>query len=182
MIKFIYCLLIFLFFNSITISSHDISKLKLSLVIHRHGDRTPINCYPTDPYKNASYWLDGWGQLTNRGKDRMFKLGKYIRARYENFLGTSPREVHIRSSAADRCLESAALVSAAIYPPEGRWQWNTELGKSWQPFPIQTEPLPFDGMLNPGSKCPAADEELATIANSPAVQKYTNERKVCSLY
>jgi hypothetical protein len=98
----------------------------------------------------------------------MFKLGKYIRKRYENFLGTSPREVHIRSSAADRCLESAALVLAAIYPPEGRyqyfifnsrknfltkksnkffrWQWNTELGKSWQPFPIQTEPLPFDGV------------------------------------
>ncbi len=51
----------------------------------------------------------------------MFKLGKYIRTRYENFLGTSPREVYTRSSAADRCLESAALVSAAIYPPEGRY-------------------------------------------------------------
>ncbi len=50
----------------------------------------------------------------------MFKLGKYIRKRYENFLGTSPREVHIRSSAADRCLESVALVLAGIYPPEGR--------------------------------------------------------------
>jgi hypothetical protein len=53
----------------------------------------------------------------------MYKLGKYIRMRYENYLGTSPREVHIRSSAADRCLESAALVLAAICPPEGRYQY-----------------------------------------------------------
>jgi hypothetical protein len=53
----------------------------------------------------------------------MFKLGKYIRKRYENYLGDSPREVHIRSSAADRCLESAALVTASIYPPEGRYQY-----------------------------------------------------------
>jgi hypothetical protein len=53
----------------------------------------------------------------------MFKLGKYIRTRYENFLGTSPREVYTRSSAADRCLESVALVLAGIYPPEGRYQY-----------------------------------------------------------
>jgi hypothetical protein len=53
----------------------------------------------------------------------MFKLGKYIRNIYENFLGTSPREVQVKSSAADRCLESAALVLAAIYPPEGRYQY-----------------------------------------------------------
>ncbi len=33
MIKFIYCLLIFLFFCLITVSCHDISKLKLVLVV-----------------------------------------------------------------------------------------------------------------------------------------------------
>lgn len=32
--------------------------------IHRHGDRTPIETYPRDPYRNISYWPDGWGQLT----------------------------------------------------------------------------------------------------------------------
>jgi hypothetical protein len=176
MIQF-YKLSIFLCLYFITISCIDISKLKRLFVIHRHGDSTPTIFYPKDPYKNASNWLDGWGQLTNRGKDRMFKLGKYIRKRYEDYLGTSPREIHIRSSAADRCLESAALVLAAICPPEGRWQWNKELGRSWQPFPIQTEPRPLDGMLNSGSICPAAAEELARIRNSPPVQKYTNERK-----
>ncbi len=52
----------------------------------------------------------------------MFKSGEYIRARYENYLGTSPREVLIRSSAADRCVETAETALAGIYPPEGRYQ------------------------------------------------------------
>lgn len=33
--------------------------------VFRHGDRTPIQPYPNDPYRNASYWPVGWGQLTN---------------------------------------------------------------------------------------------------------------------
>lgn len=32
--------------------------------IHRHGDRTPISTYPRDPYRYASFWPDGWGELT----------------------------------------------------------------------------------------------------------------------
>ncbi|KAJ8941635.1 hypothetical protein NQ318_010661 [Aromia moschata] len=32
-------------------------------IIFRHGERTPIMFYPTDPYQNSSYW-DGLGQLT----------------------------------------------------------------------------------------------------------------------
>ena len=56
-----------------------------------------------------------------RGKKRMYRLGAYIRRRYEGFLGDSPREVHARSSAADRCLESVSLVLASLYKPEGRY-------------------------------------------------------------
>lgn len=51
----------------------------------------------------------------------MYSLGKYIRKRYENFLGSSPKEVQIRSSGADRCLESVALLMAGMYRPEGRY-------------------------------------------------------------
>jgi len=52
----------------------------------------------------------------------MFELGKYIRKRYKKFLGTSPREVYIRSSEIDRCLESVSLVVAGLYPPKGRFE------------------------------------------------------------
>lgn len=31
--------------------------------IFRHGDRTPTETYPNDPYINYE-WEDGWGALT----------------------------------------------------------------------------------------------------------------------
>lgn len=34
-------------------------------VLYRHGDRTIIEPYPLDPWKNPKYWPTGWGQLTN---------------------------------------------------------------------------------------------------------------------
>lgn len=35
------------------------------LQLFRHGDRTPIDPYPTDPYKGRQNWPEGFGQLTN---------------------------------------------------------------------------------------------------------------------
>ena len=32
------------------------SSLQFVVLIYRHGDRTPINPYPTDPYKDVSNW------------------------------------------------------------------------------------------------------------------------------
>lgn len=39
-------------------------RLEKIVMIHRHGDRTPLSTYPNDPYRDPSYWPDGWGQLT----------------------------------------------------------------------------------------------------------------------
>lgn len=33
--------------------------------LYRHGDRTPIRFSPNDPYRNESFWQEGFGQLTN---------------------------------------------------------------------------------------------------------------------
>lgn len=43
----------------------DSGNLIFASVIYRHGDRTPLATYPTDPYANPAFWDDGWGQLTN---------------------------------------------------------------------------------------------------------------------
>ena len=32
--------------------------------VYRHGDRTPIVTWPTDPYASPSLWPQGFGQLT----------------------------------------------------------------------------------------------------------------------
>lgn len=44
---------------------HLLISIKYSLKkLYRHGDRTPIDPYPNDPWKNNSLWPTGWGQLT----------------------------------------------------------------------------------------------------------------------
>ncbi|KAH7646619.1 lysosomal acid phosphatase-like protein [Dermatophagoides farinae] len=151
----------------------DVNTLKFVILIHRHGDRTPIETYPRDPYRDGQkYWPDGWGQLTLDGKKRMYNLGLYLSKRY----------TFIRSSASDRCLESVSLVLAGLYPPNDRWKWNDNLGQKWQPFPIQTVPHDIDGMLNPQSKCKKAEQILADIYKSKSVIEYYNQMKSTLLY
>ncbi|CAG2105666.1 unnamed protein product [Medioppia subpectinata] len=153
-------------------------KLKLLLIVHRHGDRTPWVPYPTDPFNNEDqYWPDGFGHLTIKGKQRMYSLGKYLRKRYDNFLGTSPREAWVRSSARERCLESVTMLLAGLYPPTGRWVWNHQLGHIWQPVPIKAVEFEKDGMLNPDSNCPMAARVMALIDRSPAVQQLYRKYK-----
>lgn len=41
------------------------SKRYLFVQIFRHGDRTPIEVYPNDPWKDQEWWPVGFGELTN---------------------------------------------------------------------------------------------------------------------
>jgi hypothetical protein len=150
----------------------DITLQRLA-ILHRHGDRSPIHTYAKDPYGNESYWPDGWGQLTMRGKRRLYALGKFIRKRYASFLTDNPGEVKVRSSAANRCLNSVQSLLAGAYPPKGDYIIEPTL--IWQPFPVQTMPRPEDSMLNPGSYCPAAYSERDNIRKSPEVVAYTEK-------
>lgn len=43
----------------------DDTIIALCLKIFRHGDRTPVDPYPNDPWKDRIYWPEGYGQLTN---------------------------------------------------------------------------------------------------------------------
>ncbi|XP_018571708.1 lysosomal acid phosphatase [Anoplophora glabripennis] len=87
----------------------------------RHGERTPVLFYLTDPYKDSSYW-DGLstGQLTNYGKIQLMELGKYFRDRYDGFVSSSysEDEIYVRTVSGKRNLLSAEAFLAGLYPDE----------------------------------------------------------------
>lgn len=101
---------------------------------------TPISMYKNDPHQDASNWPDGFGQLTMKGKRRMYSIGQYVRSKYDGFLTDSIREVGVRSSDVERCIESTQLVLNGVYKPTGRWVWDPS--EPWQPLPVHTYP-PF---------------------------------------
>ena len=167
--------------------NHDISTLKLLQIVHRHGERTVLkdSMPTTDPFKTGQiYWAEGFGQLTNAGKYRMYKMGQYLRKSYDKYLKdeNSPLEVYVRSSAEHRCIESVSCLLSGMYPPKNHWQWNNEsdtdsvLGKYWQPFPIETFiPEADDTLLVPDKKCPKADEEHSIAIYSDSVKKFLSD-------
>lgn len=147
------------------------------LFMHRHGDRAPLNMAPKDKYNNLKYWPEGFGNLNNAGRLRMYKLGKFIRRRYENFLTDNLREIYSRSSDVDRCIESSHAVLAGLYPPSKRFQWNKDL--LWIPAPVHTVPPPEDYLLNEaGTKyLSEIPEEFQKIQKSDTVKKLYEESK-----
>lgn len=146
-------------------------KLIWLLFMHRHGDRAPLNMAPRDKYNNTTYWPEGFGNLNNAGRLRMFKVGKYIRTRYENFLTDNIREVYSRSSDVDRCIESSHAVLAGLYPPTSRFEWNKQL--LWIPAPVHTVPAPEDYLLNEAGRKYMVDlvNEIHIVQSSEAVKK-----------
>ena len=67
-------------------SDDGIGQLLQLQIIFRHGDRSPIMPIKGDPYENYS-WVEGFGQLTDQGKERMYTYGEVLRRKYEHFLG-----------------------------------------------------------------------------------------------
>jgi hypothetical protein len=165
--------------------NHDISTLRLLQIVHRHGDRTPVDFAPNDPFKNAIHWREGIGELTTKGKNRMYKLGQYIRKAYDSYLGQnySPQEVYARSSITQRCVESVSYLLSGVYPPNLKeWQWNNEsdvdLSHLLQSFSVETfRPKFEDLVLNQEKYCPIVDIEKEKIYNSERVKKFLEEHK-----
>ncbi|XP_039288747.1 prostatic acid phosphatase isoform X1 [Nilaparvata lugens] len=141
-------------------SSSD--SLKLVIVVHRHGERTPTRFYKNDPYSNVEkYWPEGLGQLTTGGKSQMYKVGQLLRKRYFKHIPKfSVDTVRVFSSDADRCLMSAGTLLAGMFPPTTDQQWTTDI--NWQPIPIHTIPQPMDA-VNGKAKCPKFEEELSIV-------------------
>uniref|UniRef100_A0A8C3KAY2 acid phosphatase n=1 Tax=Calidris pygmaea TaxID=425635 RepID=A0A8C3KAY2_9CHAR len=103
--------------------------------VFRHGDRTPVVNFPTDPHKESE-WPQGFGQLTKTGMQQLFKLGQYTRERYSNFLNSTynRQEFYIQSTDYDRTIMSAQSYLSGLFPPTSSQIWNPEL--LWQPIPV----------------------------------------------
>ncbi|KAH8417655.1 hypothetical protein KR222_003621, partial [Zaprionus bogoriensis] len=138
--------------------------------IFRHGDRTPVDPYPTDPWNNRKYWPVGWGQLTNRGKQQHYELGQWLRRRYSSLLGTrfDPEQIYVQSTDVDRTLMSAESNLAGLYEPRGQDVWNAQI--KWQPIPVHTMPEKSDPVLAAKAPCPAFDYYLANMLASSEFQ------------
>ncbi|XP_047432440.1 lysosomal acid phosphatase-like [Mugil cephalus] len=129
-------------------------KLAYVTVLFRHGDRSPIKAYPTDPYRESD-WPQGFEQLSQEGMRQHLDLGKFLRSRYKGFLNDSyiRHEVLVRSTDYDRTLMSAEANLAGLYPPSGRQIFTLDL--KWQPIPVHTVPPNEERLLSyPLKDCP----------------------------
>jgi len=146
-------------------------QLKMLHLFFRHGQRTPADTYPNDPYLNHTFSPFGWGQLTNVGKKQLYDLGLWARDRYDQFLGStfSPDYVHAQSTGVSRTQMSIALVLAALFQPRGTpLEWNKDL--NWQPVPFTYEPLDQDTLLLVRTTCPRYYEALDEVFKLPEVK------------
>ncbi|XP_029645989.1 prostatic acid phosphatase [Octopus sinensis] len=150
-----------------TVWADDLATLRLVNLVYRHGDRSPIDSFPTDMHKEGS-WPQGFGWLSNIGKLQQYHLGKFLRQRYNGFLNETyiHDEINVQSSAVQRCLMSAYSNLAGLYPPDGGQIWNSNI--SWQPIPVSMIPTEEDSTLQISKDCPRYDmlkeQELKTHA------------------
>ncbi|XP_037519232.1 uncharacterized protein LOC119396203 [Rhipicephalus sanguineus] len=104
-------------------------------VISRHGQRTPIARCQNLPKKEP---VD-YGQLTAKGREQTFKLGQYLRDRYDAFLRGSDSPGHVLAThvSLDRCRDSVKETVRGLGVPAA---------------PISTDPtrydVPFLGSVN----------------------------------
>lgn len=161
-------------------------SVKYAAIIFRHGDRTPVEPYPTDPWRNQSLWPVKFGELTNIGKMQHYEFGKFLRQRYSHLLSSDfdPSQIYVRSTDVDRTLMSAQANLAGLYPPSGNSVWNSDL--MWQPIPVHTVPAADDEVLAMEKPCPAYDKEYAKLTSSKdfveRLNKYQSLMEYLSAY
>lgn len=104
-------------------------------VISRHGQRTPIARCQNLPKKEP---VD-YGQLTATGREQTFKLGQFLRDRYDVLLRGSDSPGHVLAThvSLDRCRDSVKETVRGLGVPAA---------------PISTDPtrydVPFSGSVN----------------------------------
>ncbi|KRZ53652.1 Lysosomal acid phosphatase [Trichinella nativa] len=187
-IRFLMQCILFLFLLFITASSvHDdlqsvatddeSFKLHLVQAIWRHGDRTPALNFSLNPDDIAS-WAEGPdGELTKLGILQQFRLGEYLRNRYQDFLPNhySSNLIYVRSTDYNRTIMSALANLAGLFPPSAEEKWNENL--PWQPIPVHSVPKNMDYVLNMEADCPLAKKAQENIWQSAEVLAIMKENQ-----
>ncbi|XP_043792754.1 lysosomal acid phosphatase-like isoform X1 [Apis laboriosa] len=142
-----------------TIHNGTQTSIQQVIFVFRHGDRNPTETYPNDPYRNYK-WQGGWGALTKDGMLRMYNIGQWIRTEYGSIIGNTYDSTLslTQSSYADRCIMSAQVLLAGLYPPT-----NEEIfvsGLTWRPVPVHSTPRHLDKMIVVKAPCPRLEKAL----------------------
>lgn len=144
----------FLLFLGLVITTFSASAsyhLLMSVVVIRHGDRTPIKAIINDPYP----WQPGLGKLTGEGIQQEYSLGKSLRKKYiiKDHLLPSKYDlskIYVRSTDYDRTLMSAESLLYGLYPLGTGPEQGTP--KRYQPIPIHTVAINDDKLLATDNK------------------------------
>ncbi|XP_001648000.2 testicular acid phosphatase homolog [Aedes aegypti] len=147
-------------------------RLVFAHVIFRHGNRTPLATYPSDPWKDKSHWSHGWGQLTNVGKRTQFHLGQWLRNRYNDLISEtySEDEIYVQATEVDRVLMSALSNLAGLYPPRDKDLWLSNI--HWQPIPVHQVSKPMDHIIAGTRNCPKFHHLLQKYMQSDVYRTY----------
>ncbi|XP_031137253.1 uncharacterized protein LOC116037490 isoform X2 [Sander lucioperca] len=149
-------------------------KLVYVTVLFRHGDRSPVKAYPTDPHQESN-WPQGFGQLSQMGMQEQFGLGQFLRKRYKGFLKDSydRHEIYVRSTDQDRTLMSAEANLAGLYPPSGHQVFEENL--TWQPIPVHTVSQSEERLLSfPLGDCPRYEQLMNETKRTKEFINVTN--------
>ncbi|XP_044258789.1 venom acid phosphatase Acph-1-like isoform X1 [Tribolium madens] len=178
LLKHFLCFCVVYLVKSATITADPATDLILVSVIFRHGARTTTGFYPNDPNKGQSFYPIGMGGLTNDGKLGEYKLGRYLKSLYGDFLGDvyTEDEVWVRSTDVSRTKMSAQLVLAGLFPPNEIQQWNQDL--EWQPIPVSYKSDSEEDLFHPWGTCPYKSDVINHLLEIEEVQdKYIKPYK-----
>lgn len=170
---------IFIIFNcglSFGKNSTELDTIIFANVLFRHGDRTPLDPYPNDPYNNESLWPVPFGQLTNLGKHEHLMLGRWLRKRYDHLLPKhySLYDIYVESTDVDRTLMSAEANLAGLYTPIDDQVWDP---LKWMPIPVHTVPEKNDYMLAGKKHCQRYNYEKKKLLKSNEFTKLMEQNK-----
>ncbi|KAI5646289.1 histidine phosphatase superfamily (branch 2) domain-containing protein [Phthorimaea operculella] len=134
------------------------TELVFAFMVHRHGDRTPdvtnvlasLNLDTDEVHEQINQW--GYGQLTDKGKRSAYRLGEFIRRRYDELIAPkyNDSEIYIRAGDITRTKMTALTALSAIFPPVGE-NWSEDI--NWTPVPYTTLPAQSDYLLEASASC-----------------------------